>query len=502
MQNAIARVLVVSHDHSILRLLWEIGETNLWEFEIAPNAWASIDRVQFGPALDLLLLDLSEGENSLLHILRWLRRVRPTMPVIILGHTDDKERKQESLRMGASEYLVRPIDGGQLEIVIQRNLHRESEAAEINITSEDVEAVSQERFFIGVNSIMRKLRTQAAMLAEVDVPVLIVGEEGSGKETTARLIHRLSIRSGFDFVSVNCAALPADLLESELFGYERTSNGGPPRIRTGKLESYAKGVIFLREIAEMPMYLQSNLVQVLEEKQFTRPGTSSPVAADVRIIAASSRNVEHAISEGKFSKDLHEKLSFYTIHVPPLRERKEEIAILCWHFMHRLAKHYNLSPRELPPGTIETWEAYHWPGNLCELERCVNRYLILGEDPLEAAKNCHSTDTGIRAPGPALVRGASPGTRVPSGVALSTSKSLRSVVQNVKGEAEKNAIAAALERTGWNRKAAARLLKVSYRTVLYKIDQYKMTPPNSSLFSVGNESQNKDSRYSYRGKAV
>jgi two-component system NtrC family response regulator len=198
-----------------------MGESNGWQLEIAADPWEAIDRAQSGATLDLLLLDLPQGSAEGLHSLRWLRRLRPSLPIILIGHPDDNGRKQESIRMGARDYLSRPIEDRQLEIVIQRNISMASEAAEADIASDDVEALSDESFFIGVSPIMRKLRAQAALLAETNVPVLILGEDVSGKETTARLVHTLSVRSGFEFAKVNCAALPGDLLERELFGSER-----------------------------------------------------------------------------------------------------------------------------------------------------------------------------------------------------------------------------------------------------------------------------------------
>jgi two-component system, NtrC family, response regulator AtoC len=489
-KNAIevTRLLVVSRDSAILRPLWLMGESNGWQLEIAADPWEAIDSAQSGATLDLLLLDVPQGSADGLHNLRWLRRLRPELPMILIGHPDDNCRMQESIRMGASDYLTRPIDDRQLEIAIQRNISCSSETAEADITSDDVEPISHETFFIGVSPIMRKLRAQAALLAEVDVPVLILGEDGSGKETTARLLHNLSVRSGFEFAKVNCAALPGDLLEKELFGCEKKGMNSSTRTKAGKLELTAKGTIFLDNITEMPPALQSNLIDVLQNKRFIRPGTSSPVDADVRVLAATSINVERAISEHRLCVDLYHQLSTYTVHVPSLRDRKEEISFLSRHFMHRLAKHYGLAPREFSPAIIEAWQRYRWPGNLRELEHCVKRYLMVGDEELAFAKLQFGVESEAQEAASARSRtikqiALSPGQARPG---VSGSKSLRSLIQSVKAEAEKNAIAVALEKTGWNRKAAARLLKVSYRTVLYKIEQYQMTASDTASYSRAN----------------
>ena len=490
-----ARLLVVSHDPAVLRPLWLVGAANCWEFESAANAWEAIERVQAGVTPDLLLLDLPHGDADALHILRWLRRLRPALPIILLGYADEIGRKEEAFRMGARDYVVRPFDDQQLELAIRQHLSRACTVTETEITSDDVEQVSSDNFFIGISPIMRKLRAQASLLAEANVPVLILGESGSGKKTTARLLHKLSVRSGFEFARVNCAALPSDLLERELFGYYKDGHA-----RAGKLELCAKGTILLDEITEMSMDLQANLLQVLQNRRFIRPGTSVSVDVDVRILAASSANMEHAISENRFREELYYRLSAYTVHVPPLRERREELPLLSRHFMHHLARHYGLSPREFSPAIIEACQSYAWPGNLRELEDFVKRYLMVGDRELAFERNRSDLDEVNQITALAAARRLK--LLAPSLVAsngASSSDSLKALVQSVKLEAEKNAIAAALEKTGWNRKAAARLLKVSYRTLLYKIEQYQMSSSDTSLFP-GNGFRNKGTGFRGNGR--
>jgi two-component system response regulator AtoC len=238
----------------------------------------------------------------------------------------------------------------------------------------------------------------------------------------------------------------------------------------------------------MSLPLQLNLLQVLKNKCFVRPGSSAFIEADVRILASSGVRVQRAVSEKKLREDLYHHLSAYTIHVPPLRERKEELPFLSRHFMHRLAKHYGLAPRDFSPAINDAWLAYNWPGNLRELEHFVKRYLMVGDKELMFEKNgpdqwheAHGTDFA-KGPRVSLLP------ELPSELAAGSagSKSLRSLVQSVKSEAEKNAIAVALEKTGWNRKAAARLLNVSYRTVLYKIEQYQMNSSESPAYPRAN----------------
>jgi two-component system, NtrC family, response regulator AtoC len=488
------RIVVVSSDSAVLRSIWSLGESNSWQLEITANAWEAMDKVQSGVRLGLVLLDLPYANADGLHIVRWLRRLRPGLPIAMIGHPGDDGRKQEAIRMGVSDYLIRPLNDRQLEMAIQRILSESREVAEIDIASDDIESLSDDTCFIGISPIMRKLRAQAALLAEADVPVLILGEGGAGRETTARLVHRLSARSKFEFETVNCAAFPEDLLEKELFGYERPGTASPAQIKYGKLELCDKGTIFLREITEMPLSLQSKLLQVLRNRRFIRPGTATFTGVDVRVVAASHRNIERAISENRLREDLYHFLSSYTVYVPPLRERKEELPVLSRHFMQRLAKHYGLTPRDLSPATMGAWQAYSWPGNLRELEDSVKRYLMVGDEELAFERNPTDSQGTVRIATFTSPRGLNqlPPSQSHSDADLSDSKTLRSLVQRVKSDAERNAIAAALQKTGWNRKAAARLLKVSYRAVLYKIVQYQITPSNPALFSEGNGRRRED----------
>jgi two-component system, NtrC family, response regulator AtoC len=482
------KVLLVTRDASVLRLVELIATSGDWQLESTGNAWQALEQVQSGPGPDLLLLSLSSAERDSLHILRWFLGVRPALPVIVLDHLDDGERKQESVRLGVLAYMVMPDDARRLGALIQQHLSVTFGIHETTLVSDDVELIAAGNFFIGICPMMRKLRAQAAMLARADMPVLILGEAGSGKETTARLVHALSVRSGFKFAKVNCAALPGDLLEKELFGCgpDRANKNAP--VVSGKLESCANGTILLDEITEMPLWLQTVLMQVIQNKTLIRRGASTPRSVDVRILAASTTSLEHAISRNKLREDLYARLSAYPICVPPLRERNQEILLLARHFMHQLAKHYGMAPREFSAATVKALEAYSWPGNLRELETVVKRYLMLGDSESVLHKvhsnsgeadyfSIQDASQNLDRPTPSLLRS-------PAG--KSGTDSLRSLVKSAKLETERNAIGAALEKTSWNRKAAAQLLKISYRTLLYKIEQYQLRSPDALMFPGGN----------------
>jgi two-component system response regulator AtoC len=495
------RLLVVSREPAVLRLLWSIEESNSWHLETAASGWDAMEQVQSGAAPHLLLLDIPRGDFDSLHLLRWLRRFRPHLPVVVLCYPDDTARGKEATRLGAEEILVRPFDEQQLESAIRRHLGPARNPArsgdEGDIDSENVEQLGQDSFFVSASPAMQKLRAQAVLLAQTDVPVLILGETGAGKYTVASLIHKLSVRSGFKLLTVNCAEMPEALLAAELFGDQRASSANARRISPGKFAAGEKGAIFLDEIAAMPSALQSRLLQVLQHNEFRRPASTEAIPGDVRILAASSANLERALAEKRLREDLYYRLSAFTVHVPPLRQRKDEIAILLRYFMHKLAKHYSMPPRGFSSTVLDACQNYSWPGNLKELETFVKRYLVsgdqeltLGEMGLDLAGENTPVSWAVRLKSTPREEGESgrkEQEREP--------ESLKSLIQGIKSEAEQNAIGAALKRTGWNRKAAARLLRVSYRTLLYKIDQYHMRAPEPYLsplpvddFSViGNE---------------
>jgi two-component system response regulator AtoC len=478
---------VVSREPALLRPLWSIGESNSWYFETAGSGWEALERIQSGVLPDLLLLELPRGDGDSLHVLRWLRRLRPELPIILLSHREDAAREKEAVRLGAQDFLVQPFKEKQLESAIRRHLASPNDQARIDFTSEDIEQLSDDTFFVGASPIMQKLRAQAELLAQSSVPVLIVGEPGSGRDTTARLIHKLSLRSGFRFLKANCADLPIGLLEKELFGHGDRLSGGDDRPSSGKLELCDRGTLFLDEIAEMPVDLQERLLHVMQEKRVLKSGINTCCDVDVRILAATDVNIERALAERKLREDLYYRLSAFTVHVPALRQRKDEIPFLLQHFMHKLARHYGLPPREFPSAVLETCQRYLWPGNVRELESFVKRYLLIGDEDLGITGAVgESTDRIPFSCMPGIGIGVQ--STVGSDESTSGNKSLKSLINDVKSEAERNAIAAALEKTGWNRKAAARLLKVSYRTILYKIEQYHMRSADSyfSPFVNGN----------------
>jgi len=342
----------------------------------------------------------------------------------------------------------------------------------------EIERIGEDLYFVAGSPATRRLRMQAEQLSQADVPVLITGEAGSGRATTARLIHSLSLRSSFPFTTVDCGALTGDLLESELFGSEYAGVSGQPEPTLGKFEQCARGTVFLEDFDAMPTAVQQRLLNLLQTRECVRCGGHTRIHVDVRIMAAADGNLETAVAEKRADQELYHRLSVFQLHVPPLRERREEIPLLLGHFMNRLTRHYGVPALRFSSTLLAACEHHSWPGNLRELENFVKRFLALGDEQaaLEELQLNSNLDGASR-------HTSGNGVEVPraNGAAIEEKSSLKVLVRNAKGEAERNAIAQALDQTHWNRKAAARLLNISYRGLLYKIDEYHLAPPAGQL---------------------
>lgn len=328
-------------------------------------------------------------------------------------------------------------------------------------------------FFLAASSALQDVRNQVCQVAGIDVPVLLLGESGTGKEVIARLIHKESPRTSRTFMKVNCAALPMELLESELFGYEAGAFTGAQRAKPGKFEICHNGTLFLDEIAEMPIPPQAKLLHVLQDGEFSRLGGTSSIKADVRIIAATNIDIQQAIQGLRFRADLYYRLNAFTIRMPPLRERREDIPILLDHFMENWSTRYGRPRLPISQRMLALCASYAWPGNVRELENLIKRYLILG-DEAEALARLGSQSIGVELP------------RESSRLATREfCGDLKSLVRGLKQEAEREVILRALEQANGSRKETARILNISLRALHYKIRQYHIEEPSARVVPDG-----------------
>jgi two-component system response regulator AtoC len=456
-----AKILLVDDEPAMLRYIRTLLEVDDYNVETASTGEEALQRVDKGMELDLVLLDVLMPGIDGLETLEQLRQKRPGVKVVMLSCVNDTKKVVQAMRLGAHDYLTKPFQKAELDAVINQCLGQGKE----ELAGGDVEEVGEDVFFIAASAQMRKIRSQAALVANVDIPVLLLGESGTGKEVLARLIHKLSPRAHRTFLKVNCAAVPADLLESELFGYEPGAFTGATHAKPGKFELCNKGTILLDEIGEMPPALQAKLLHVLQDQSFSRLGSRSVIKVDVRILAATNIDIPQALATKRLREDLYYRLNAFTLQLPPLRERKEEIPVLLKNSMTRMAERYARPQLPLSPALLEACQGHSWPGNLRELNNFLKRYLILGDEHLAVAELQPRNDGNGGARGDSAKTGETGG--------------LKSLARTAKDEAEGEAIRQALEQTNWNRKQAAALLQISYKALLYKIRQYGIAEAKS-----------------------
>src|SRR5438270_2219945 len=465
-----ANILLVDDEPGMLRYIRTLLEVDDHKVQTATTGEEALKQMEKGLDPDLVLLDLLMPGIDGLQTLEHLRQMKPGVKVVMLSCVSDTRKVVQAMRLGAHDYLTKPFQKAELDAVIDQCL-----GSNQHTSSGDIEELCDDVFFVAASPAMRKIRSQAALVANVDIPVLLLGESGTGKEVLGRLVHKLSPRAHRTFLKVNCAAVPADLLESELFGYEAGAFTGATHPKPGKFELCNKGTILLDEIGEMPPILQAKLLHVLQDQQFSRLGSRSVLKVDVRILAATNINIPEALANKRLREDLYYRLNAFTLNIPPLRERKEEIPILLKHFMTQLSEQYARSPLPYTPDLMQACMAYSRPGNLRELGNFVKRYLVLGDEKL-AIHELQPRSDGSGAQ-------FDPNSQRPN--SSDSPGGLKGLARSAKDEAEAEAISKALDETNWNRKQAAVLLQISYKALLYKIRQYGIAQTRTHRLSAG-----------------
>src|SRR5450755_1471348 len=465
------QILVIDDEPSIRKYLQTLLEVDGFEVETVSSGKEAIEKVSAGQRPDFIILDVLMPELNGIETLKELMQIDRSLNVIMLSCSNEVGTVVEAIRIGAHDYLTKPFEKTELDAAMLKSRQKKQLVTENKTLREYCEQITEDISFLAASPQMVRIRQQILQIAPVDVPVFICGESGVGKEVVARMIHLRSKRRSQPLIKVNCAALPGELLESELFGFEQGAFTGAVRSKPGKFELATKGTIFLDEIAEMSPHLQAKLLHVLQDHQFSRLGGRQLIEVDVRVLAATNVEIQEAMKSGRLREDLYYRLNVLSINVPPLRERTSEIPLLFRHFLQKYSEKFNKEPMVPSQHLMEAAVRYPWPGNLRELENFVKRYVILEDDEGSFRELLEMSATRQR---------ISPREEA----APAREQGLKALVRGLKDEAEMEAIADALEKTRWCRKDAAKMLGISYKALLYKMRQFNLDTPRTRRSST------------------
>jgi two-component system response regulator AtoC len=453
------QVLVVESDPDQRRRV--VAQLTSWGYTplAASTAEEALELIARSSRLAFSVVAIRLPGMSGIELLRRAQELTTSGPVIMVADNGHSSQIVEAIQAGADDFLRRPYTAEDLETVIRSvaGRPRRDAAAPAGAPADGNGDRLQRELGLLTSQQMRDIQAVIEQAARADVTVLICGETGVGKELVARAIHAHSPRRRAAFVKVNCAAMPRELLESELFGHERGAFTGAHQRKPGRFELADGGTIFLDEIGELHPALQAKLLHVLQDGEFSRVGGRHNIRVDVRVICATNRDLAREVAASRFREDLFYRLNVINVFVPPLRERREEIPALVGYFVHRYSRLFNFPERDVTPETLQAFMQYHWPGNIRELENFIKRMIVLQDFTLPRS---------LLAP---PVAAAPAPTAAPEPFAATKGLSLKEISRRAVLEAEREVICRALEQCRWNRVKTAKMLKISYRALLYKI---------------------------------
>jgi two-component system response regulator AtoC len=494
-----ARLAVVDDDKDFTEYLQTLLKTRGYAVEVFHSGEAFIERLDSGAVPQLILLDVMMPDLDGIETLRAIRQAQPSAQVIMLSGTQTPATIVEAVRLGAADYVLKPGDPdgvgeAALESAIRNALERQSLSAEVaRLGAQIADDPEGTQPYWGTGPSMAPVMEMVDRVADSDVTVLLRGESGVGKEVIARELHRRSSRRTKPFVKVNCAALPADLLESELFGHEKGSFTGAGATRIGKFEFAQHGTIMLDEISELPSALQAKLLHVLQDGQITKLGSNRPIDVNVRVVAATNQHLESMMRAGTFREDLYYRIQVIELRLPPLRDRREEISAFVEFFLIKYAGAYRRPPIKPSDALLRQLVDYPWPGNIRELENMMKRLVVLQDENFILAELARLSSEDRYLPPAAQAYAPAPVASVPqahtNGVVPDSDDDspdagdeggvdLQALVKGAVLRLERDAIEQALIRFRWNRRKAASHLRVSYKTLLNKMKECGITEPN------------------------
>lgn len=448
-------ILVVDDDPELIWILTEALTKEGYKVFSAEDGKTAIQMAR-NETPDLVLMDISMPDISGIELLGRIKSISKRIAVVMLSAHGEAKTIVNAMQAGADDFIAKPFDNDELKLTISRVLERKALACENDSLKKKLKSRAEYETFIGDSNPILNIKKMIEQVADTELTILVRGESGTGKELVTRAIHSLSNRRDKPFIKVNCATLPETLLESELFGYERGAFTGAQRPKPGRFEFANEGTIFLDEIGEMPPSLQAKLLQVLEEKEFSRLGGKKSVKVDVRIIVATNRDLEEGIRSGSFREDLFYRLNEVTIFLPPLREHKEDIYLLLDFFLKKYSSLYGKDVNSISAPIMNIFMNYDWPGNIRELENLIKKIIVLASEDVVYTVIPHDVVEG---------KMVYKNTKIVP---------LKEVSRLAIQKAEKATIKSVLAKTNWNRIQAAKLLQVSYRSLLSKIKEYQI----------------------------
>ena len=448
-------ILLVEDKDSLRRVLRLTLEAAGYSVTEAADARLALNEIATAPH-KLVLTDLRMPNGSGLDVLRAARAADGGMPVIVMTAFGSIDEAVQAMKDGAHDFLQKPVDSNHLLLLVERALEQARLRTENILLREEWSRRYGFPRIIGESDTIKRAVAEIQRVAQTEATVLLLGESGTGKELFARAVHHLSDRRDKPFVAVNCAAIPDTLIEKELFGHERGAFTGATDRRLGKFELASSGTVFLDEIGELPLAVQGKLLRAIEEKVVDRIGGRAPVPVDVRVVAATNKDLKTAVETGEFRRDLFFRLAVFPLEIPPLRERENDILMLAKHFAAQLGKELRKREATLSEAACAALQAHHWPGNVRELENAIERACILSDSMVLEPKDL----------------GLAPGENAEALNLFDLSGTLSEVGQRALRFVERNKIREALKKAEGNKGRAAEDLGVSYKTLLTKIKDY------------------------------
>jgi DNA-binding NtrC family response regulator len=448
-------ILVIDDKENVRKMLSKTLEMEGYEVEAVEDGFIGLEKAK-EKKYDLVLTDLKLPKMNGLEVLTKVKELDPEMAVIVMTAYGTVETAVQAMKEGAFDYLAKPFDPDHLNVLIKRALENRRLLAENVLLREELAHNLGYAEIIGKCEKMKEVSKLVRKVSPSDTTVLLLGESGTGKELFARAIHSLSQRRDGPYVAINCAAIPHELLENELFGSERGAYTGSVARKMGKFEIAEGGTIFLDEVGDLDIALQAKLLRVLQEKNFERLGGTKTISVNVRLIAASNADLKKAIEKKSFREDLYYRLSVFPLQIPPLRERIEDIPELASYFIEKYCTEMKKFKKTISRETMKLLERYHWPGNVRELENTIERAIILCE-----GKKIEPEHLAIRI-------------QTPNEIRLREGAGLKEVGQHAQAEAERSLIIRILNQSRGNKRKTAEILKIDYTTLFEKIKKYNI----------------------------